>query len=138
MADKVSVYKIPLKDWAKISHLAHQMCFENEHSREAGVLEYAYLIGTKETPKAFCTTKHIDKHSVHIEDFGVFKNYRGENTLELFSAVIKHLLTEYEAIFAHIKNDNFPMLALAIKINAKPIGVSVVKNIVYIEFTKER
>lgn len=91
-------------------------------------IDFAYLVADSQNQLVIYSTFYeMDHKSLYLGFGGSFPGSRGTpKTAEALLTLFTHLKSlGYTDINWHVKNENYPMLKLAMKVSAKIVGVSV-------------
>lgn len=127
---------ISKESWMNISPYFHQMAFSNKDFSLIENIDFACSLVNDDTTLGYCTFRVLDKTHVYMQyggavDLGAYLNFKAYLTL------VEALKKEYMHITTLIKNDNVPMLKMAMKAGFRIVGIRFIKNEIYLEHSIE-
>jgi len=131
----LDIVRVTPKEWSKLAHNAHVICFNEIRDPSLDRIDYALLTVRDGTPLNYCTVKELDADSCYWQYGGAFPNTEGTvQSFKSYKRNAEYCLSKYQRITTYIQNTNTPMIKIALKVGFVIVGTRFFKNEVFVEF----
>jgi len=123
--------------WEKLAADAHLICFnETIHPMQQRV-DYALIcVDDDNIPMGYMTCRELDTACVYWQHGGAFEGTKGTiKSFKIYNAMADWHKERYSFISTLVRNDNLPMLKMAMKVGFRVTGTRTFQGLVYLEHT---
>ncbi len=124
-------------EWDKMSEFAHRATFGCDRPSGMNRYDFALMTIDEDKPQTWMICRETDSESCYMHWGGAFDHARGIKAYKSFQMYMDYLQVKYKRVNVMTKNDNKPMIKLALSEDMKIIGTRTVDNETYVEFLKE-
>lgn len=120
-------------EWAKASKEIHRYAFNEIIDDSEETISLALMAIKDDKPQAYCTLIDLDKYTCYMQHGGALPDAKGTiNVAKGYFKMIEWVKNKYPKITTRIRNDNVPMIKLALEAGFKIIGVEVYDDGVFL------
>jgi hypothetical protein len=135
---KVEIDYATPEQWAQLSEKAHLIAFSEHKPREWDRIDFALLVRRGNQPMGYVVCREHDHETVYWAFGGAYPGTKDSSlTFFGYKAFVDACMSKYKRITTLIKNDNFVMLKMAMKVGFKIFGVRFFKGHVLLEHILE-
>lgn len=136
---KIEIKKIAGKAWAsELSEAAHTAVFGTLKPKEKERVDYAWLALYNNRPICYVTVIELDSETAYWQYGGAFPwALRSAKIAGIVDILLRRQAEISRRVGIRVKNDNFPMLKLALSRGLKPIGIRSFGNETFLEMMRE-
>ena len=135
----IQIHAIPKDHWVVLSESAHKAVFGEIRPADKNRVDFS-LLATDEndTPLGYIAVQEVDAETVYWQFGGSFESMRG--TILSYQACVCALewtKSRYKRVWLRVRNDNLPMLKLAMKTGFRIVGVKNCQGQILVEHELE-
>lgn len=127
-------------DWRETAPLAHICVFDKVIGPDLERVDFALVVGDKQTPHGYITVKEHDGQTAYLQRGGLFEQVRGKGLSEpqFLECLDWFWGRGFTKVFFNVKNDNIPMIKLGLNTGFKISGMRQFKQELLLEMMIER
>lgn len=111
----MELQKLTLQEWNELSEVAHLICFNEKRAKEINTFDFCLFISEDDIPMAYATCIELDKKSVYMQHGGAMPSIaKSIDVTRGYKLMLSYLKENYQQASTRIKNDNIPMIKLAL------------------------
>lgn len=134
---KYFVQQLSPDQWGALSEKMHLVVFDKLRPKELERISFALIAECNEQLGGYITCKEMDSETLYIQYGGAFPNFsKSHYVLGGYLEMIKWCTQNYARVWTRIENKNVPMIKLALQAGFIVTGTSLMKNNLYVEFSK--
>lgn len=129
----MEIKRFTLDEWKTGAEAIHAYAFNELRDADINTFDFALMAIKDGEPMAYCTCIELDKLSCYMQHGGRLPGSEGTiNTAKGYAFMIGYLKEHYHNIATRIRNNNIPMLKLAMSVGFLTTGIDTHKDEVYL------